>query len=321
MIFFRYALGLGGLLTFISCGQEEEIEIEEENISEEMFFLTGTSEKMFCPEDYNYDLTYKLCLQGDKVMGPFTPEMIEKCTQWGGGAACQQSIWSKNFAQNIRGKEECMPGTSHNTQGLCVNQTHAFGPFTEDHVESCKAKGGGESCETMRWTRSFAEWSFPQTQPQEKYTFPYSLKATASYTVDPRRFGAGRANGRKHAGADLYAPVGRNIYAVGDGKVIDFHYFYDSTYALVVDHGDFVIRYGEVKSNLPSGIKIGASIKRGQLIAYVGHLKSLNMSMLHFERFSKTKTGPLTVRENWPYQRRSDLVNPTQELILWKYPR
>jgi hypothetical protein len=103
--------------------------------------------------------------------------------------------------------------------------------------------------------------------------------------------------------------------------VEDFYDFYQGTFALVVDHGDFVVRYGEIKSNLPSGVYVGAKVRRGQRIASVGRLDGLDISMLHFERFSGDESGPLTDRGNPPYQRRGDLVNPTKALIAWKYPR
>ena len=48
------------------------------------------------------------------------------------------------------------------------------------------------------------------------------------------------------------------------------------------------------------------------LIAYVG--KMYVDSMLHFELYEGTGSGPLTVRSNPPYQRRSDLVDPTSYL-------
>ncbi|MFW7381111.1 MAG: M23 family metallopeptidase [Oligoflexus sp.] len=159
------------------------------------------------------------------------------------------------------------------------------------------------------------------TMDSRRFTFPFSGPADAKYTEAPRSFGSCRSNcTRLHAAADLYGLIGRPIYAVGAGSVIDFHYFYDGTYALVVNHGDFIVRYGEIGQSLPQGIAVGSQVRAGQLIAYVGDLISLNQSMLHFERFSGKATGPLTVRDNPPYQRRSDLENPTADLIAWPYP-
>jgi murein DD-endopeptidase MepM/ murein hydrolase activator NlpD len=147
-------------------------------------------------------------------------------------------------------------------------------------------------------------------------------------------FGANRSNGRKHAGCDLYwTPDGglfyktsyhsynnnTPVYAVADGKVLDFSYFYLGTYELVIDHGDFTARYGEIDENVPAGIKVGARVKAGQQIGIMGDLQmsSGTWSMLHFEVYSNKKSGRLTNTSNTSYlhvpnakyQRRGDLMD------------
>lgn len=141
--------------------------------------------------------------------------------------------------------------------------------------------------------------------------FPLSQRPKEDYKKGMRKFGANRKGGRKHAGIDLYAPVGTPIYAIDDGEVTAGPYaFYLGTQALEVTHPQFVARYGEIRGAAP-GIKKGSKVKKGQLIAYVGELKGLNMSMLHLELYSGTASGSLTVRGSTPYQRRADLIDPT----------
>ena len=134
-----------------------------------------------------------------------------------------------------------------------------------------------------------------------------------SYLKYPGRFGDSRDGGsRKHGGADLYAPVGTNVYAVKGGTVIQNPYkFFQGSYAIQVNHGSFIARYSEI--NIASGLHAGSFITQGQLIGTVADL-SLNKSMLHFEMFSGSATGPLTNRANLPYMRRSDLIDPTHFL-------
>ena len=152
------------------------------------------------------------------------------------------------------------------------------------------------------------------TTPKQGLIFPLSFKPAKSYKFGMRAFGANRSNGtRKHAGVDLYAPKGTPVRAMKDGKVIRDYKFYLGTRALEIDHGNMVVRYGEI-SHVAPGVTAGTSVIRGQVVAYVGELvfKSGNkMSMLHLEAYKGTFTGPLTVRAAKPYQRRSDLFDPT----------
>ena len=147
--------------------------------------------------------------------------------------------------------------------------------------------------------------------------FPLNFVPDESYKSGMRAFGSNRSRGqRKHAGVDLYAPEGTPIRAIKDGTVIQQYKFYLGTRALEVDHGDMIIRYGEI-SRVADGIESGTSVKRGQLIAYVGELvfaSGNKMSMLHLEAYKGTSSGPLTVRDSKPYKRRADLFDPTELL-------
>jgi murein DD-endopeptidase MepM/ murein hydrolase activator NlpD len=175
--------------------------------------------------------------------------------------------------------------------------------------------------------------------PVSGLVFPIADKPTLSLSGfdDPNStaaFGAGRSGGRVHAGCDLYFTndgglayqtkyhaLNDNtpVFAIADGKVTGFSYFYLGTYALVVDHGDFTVRYGEVDATLPAGISVGASVTAGQQIAIMGDLgvSSGTWSMLHFEIYSNDATGPLTNTSNQSYlnvkdanyQRRADLMD------------
>jgi len=145
--------------------------------------------------------------------------------------------------------------------------------------------------------------------------FPLRNRPSESYKIPPRNFGANRDNGaRLHAGCDLYASVGSEILAMKDGVVIrDIYLFYLGTYALEVDHGDFIARYGEILRAAPD-VRKGKALKRGQVIAYVGKLTGIENSMLHLEMYSGTANGFSLSNDTKPYKRRSDLLNPTPYL-------
>lgn len=150
-------------------------------------------------------------------------------------------------------------------------------------------------------------------------SFPLSFIPKESYKTGARKFASNRSKGRKHAGCDLYAPVGTHIYAMEDGEIIAHRGFYLNTNQIIVKHESFIARYGEVKPNgkgIVSGLKVGSKVKKGQHIGYVGELvfeSGTIMSMLHLELYKGSSSGKLS-NNLFPYKRRSDLINPTEIL-------
>jgi murein DD-endopeptidase MepM/ murein hydrolase activator NlpD len=156
--------------------------------------------------------------------------------------------------------------------------------------------------------------------------FPFTQLPSANWTEGIRAFGSRRSKGaRAHAGCDLYFPPGTTIHAITSGTVTLGPYpFYDGTYALEVDHGAFVARYGEIQRS--AMVSQGDRVTAGQAIAKVGKLNSITNSMLHLELYDKSATGALTVKNNqtkraangMPFMRRRDLIDPTAKLNVWK---
>lgn len=153
------------------------------------------------------------------------------------------------------------------------------------------------------------------------YVFPTIARPSVSYLTGQRAFGSSRGGGsRAHAANDLYRVKGEKVVAVSAGTVIrDIYSFYEGTYALEVKQADGrVVRYGEITGTRAPNIKSGSAITPGQVIGYVGKVNSgCCTPMLHFELYSGKSTGALT-RSGNKYVRRSDLVNPTQDLRGWE---
>lgn len=133
---------------------------------------------------------------------------------------------------------------------------------------------------------------------------------------------------RLHAGCDLYAPQGTPVLACLDGKVIRGPYpFYDAVYAIEVQHGDgSIIRYGEIRApqGTPGDHSVGDLVTEGQIVAFVGQLRTSAFSMLHFEMYSGSAEGSLTDLSRHGFFRRPDLINPGPFLdscTLWTPPR
>lgn len=148
--------------------------------------------------------------------------------------------------------------------------------------------------------------------------FPLPYRPTLSYSTGGRRFGAPRPGGRSHAACDLIVPLGTEIYAVEDGTLIGGPYlFYRGTYAIEVRHPNYIARYCEILDPGAGGVQLSSrTITRGQLIAKVGQMHV--DSMLHFEMYSGTAHGGLTRRDNPPFMRRADLIDPTPYLDSWR---
>ena len=141
---------------------------------------------------------------------------------------------------------------------------------------------------------------------------------TYNFEAQPRSFRANRAAGRKHAGCDLYAPLGSDVLAVADGKIIRCAPFYWGTWAIEVEHpGIGIIRYGEIL--VAAGMASGMAVQGGRKIGSIAQLVNPNPNgsnphpMLHFELYAGTGSGPLSTADE-PFKRRTDLLDPTEFL-------
>lgn len=43
------------------------------------FIIAQATKNRFCPSDFEYDKTHRLCVSEIEILGPFTNEMIAKC--------------------------------------------------------------------------------------------------------------------------------------------------------------------------------------------------------------------------------------------------
>lgn len=120
-------------------------------------------------------------------------------------------------------------------------------------------------------------------------------------------FGAPRDGGsRMHAGIDVYpaAGAGATVRAIKDGTVVKVAVFYtrytgETTYGVLVDHGDFVANYAELQ---PVGLGPGDGVARGQEIGKVS-----GTEQLHFEQYAPGTT----TWTSWRGDKPSNLLDPT----------
>lgn len=164
-----------------------------------------------------------------------------------------------------------------------------------------------ESNEGQRRTQEPVHRQF-QKQTTQCCTYPLPKSPILSFRSGGRGFGALRESGRKHAAVDLLQNYGSPVKAIADGVVKDFYEFHSGTWAIVIDHEDFVARYGEVQAKSLM-VPVGSRVRMGQTIAKVGDVGT--GQMLHLELYKGSMKGNLSNSNNLPFKRRGDLLDPS----------
>lgn len=164
----------------------------------------------------------------------------------------------------------------------------------------------GSPSEPARTSAPFASWSgslaplyWPVITASPQALVVSHRKAQGGLVGrESRRFLANRSNKKRyHVGIDIFCSDGEEVVSCADGRVVAFFKFYktnagEQSYALLVDHGDFVINYGEVKADSPTryGWSVGSHVSAGKKIARVS-----TTNMIHFETYA----AGTTVSSRW----------------------
>ena len=100
-----------------------------------------------------------------------------------------------------------------------------------------------------------------------------------------------------HVGVDFAAPLGTPVVSVADGRVVDFGMRGGYGNLIVIEHaGGYTTRYAHLSAFAPD-LEIGAEIRRGTEIGYVGSTGFSTGNHLHFEiRRDGTYLDPLDDR-------------------------
>ena len=164
--------------------------------------------------------------------------------------------------------------------------------------------------------------------PTVAWTKPKNVKDAKKSWLPPAwgDYGHSRSSGkRSHAGCDIYADEGTKVIAVLSGTIVENETIKSSAGwggagAITIDHGDFIIRYGEVK-NIK---KLSGQVVQGEHIADVDNTTFYPaQAMLHLEMYDKSATGSLTQPSSTkrvngrPIMRRIDSIDPTPFLEKW----
>jgi murein DD-endopeptidase MepM/ murein hydrolase activator NlpD len=116
-----------------------------------------------------------------------------------------------------------------------------------------------------------------------------------------------KASHAAHIGVDFVAPTGTPAVAVADGSVLFMGYFGGYGNLMIVEHaGGFTTHYGHL-SAFASDLTVGAPVRRGTPLGYVGATGLATGSHLHFE-----------IRRQGAYV---DPLDHSQPLALWTLRR
>ncbi len=144
-----------------------------------------------------------------------------------------------------------------------------------------------------------------------KYPFTKAASMSCGHWLDNSMdypyFGAPREKSpRRHAGVDLYPKTGVDtaVQSMQDGIVVKIAPFYkrkngEITYAVLIDHQDFVANYAEIKR---PEYAVGTSFKRGDTIGRIS-----GTGQLHLEIYAPGSRS----WSSWRKERPANLIDPT----------
>ncbi len=126
-----------------------------------------------------------------------------------------------------------------------------------------------------------------QTEPTAVYVRPLRGELIKGYSMDSLVFSETMQDFRVHGGIDIAAELGAEVLAYTDGVVskVEQHPFMGTTVEIVHEAGVSSL-YQNLSAELPTGIKVGAAVKAGDVIGTVGDTAILEIAdapHLHFE--------------------------------------
>lgn len=150
----------------------------------------------------------------------------------------------------------------------------------------------------MSSTREEVESLQITVEDREQYLRDVPLRFPAAGRITSKY---GRRWGGFHRGIDIANNIGTNIYASGNGKVIESGYGYSyGNYILVQHKHGFETRYAHLSKRY---VEVGESVEQGQKIGAMGNTGTSYGSHLHYEiYYNNYLINPLTIDEYLVYK-------------------
>jgi LysM repeat protein len=141
-------------------------------------------------------------------------------------------------------------------------------------------------------------------------TFPLKPGTYKPYTnnyAETRTWSPTGEEIRSHEGVDIFADKGTPVYSVLDGTIVNYGWNEYGGWRLTVRTDSSTVFYYAHLSGYASGIRMGGTVKKGQLIGYVGSTgygpqgtEGKFDPHLHFGIY-KTNTSPWKTIDPFPY--------------------
>ena len=152
------------------------------------------------------------------------------------------------------------------------SQDEAQSPLGEGDAEFRKLFTGWRAQDSNTVKPAVLKIAIPSRMPVE------GVKMTSDYGMRVHPVLGGR---RAHKGVDLAAPAGTPVYATADGTVGMAQWYSSYGKYVSIEHGaDLETRYAHLSNYI---VAPGQSVKKGQLIGYIGTTGRSTGPHLHYE--------------------------------------
>jgi murein DD-endopeptidase MepM/ murein hydrolase activator NlpD len=180
--------------------------------------------------------------------------------------------WDIDFAQEIRGGD---------TFNMVYEELYVDGEFIGfGDIVAAEFVNQGEKFTAVRYTDG--RYYTPEGRSMRKSFLraPIDFKYVSS-SFNPRRFHPVQKRIKPHRGVDYVARVGTPVLAAGDGKVIRSSYDRFNGHHVFLQHGErYQTKYLHFTRR---AVKVGQTVKQGQVIGYLGSSGMVTGAHLHYE--------------------------------------
>jgi murein DD-endopeptidase MepM/ murein hydrolase activator NlpD len=180
--------------------------------------------------------------------------------------------WDIDFAQEIRAGD---------TFNMAYEELYVDGEFIGfGDIVAAEFVNQGEIFTAIRYTDN--RYYTPEGRSMRKSFLraPINFKYVSS-SFNPRRFHPVQKRIKPHRGVDYVARVGTPVMAAGDGKVIRASYDKYNGHHVFIQHGErYQTKYLHFTKR---AVKVGQTVKQGQVIGYLGSTGMVTGAHLHYE--------------------------------------